>query len=254
MRYLVLILTLTFTSPALADFEADRATEAAAFTRVMRDCPIEEEADCARKFFDACSERHGWTTVAMVLCAAARHDHWSRAADTLWQDILPRTSGALREHLEALAAARETWRDRECATYGFFEGTMWRTVASDCAADASYRWFVLLRDISDAAPLAVVHDGIDLDCDGRADRVLAQQPDYSSIRIDIVPGGSGPTVPVITLPVDTDSQIALCGRFVELETLPGPGACPVLRISDGMCDAIYLHRDLAEGNWVVGRN
>lgn len=254
MRCLIPFLALILPLPAFADFEADRATESRVFADLMRACAIENEQACALTFFDECSERHGWTTVAMVLCSAARNVHWTGEADALLQDILPRTSGAFRDHVEAMAAAREAWRDHECRTYGFFEGTMWGPVASDCAAEASYRWFALLRDIRDSAPLAEVHDGIDLDCDGRADRVLAQQPDRAQIRIDILPGGVGPAEEIISLPVDSSSQLGLCDRFVELETVAVPDGCPKLRISDGMCDSVYLQRDRAAGNWIVERN
>ncbi|MEQ9327586.1 MAG: hypothetical protein RJQ21_09845 [Rhodospirillales bacterium] len=254
MRCLTLFLALILPLPALADFEADRATEAARFAEEMQHCGAEDEEACSASFYNACGDRHDWTTVAMMLCAAAQNDYWTRKADEYWRDILPRASGDFRRHLEELASARESWRALECSTYGYFDGTMWRPVASSCAADSSRRWLVLLRETWEAGPLAAIPDEIDLDCDGTPDKVFARPPEKGQIRIDFMPGGTAPVETIITLDIDSTKQIALCGEFVELETVTPPGACQKLRISDGMCDSVYLQRDKNAGQWIVQRN
>jgi len=242
--------------------------------KIMEACKPAAKKTCADKFVETCSERRRWTTVAMMLCHEAAYRHWDSELNRVYKQVMGRAEGVFKK---AVRDAQRKWlayKDARCGVYGHFEGTMWRPVAVACAADMTLRRVGDLAEIRDVGPLKpaapaappnIIWDTdttvfLDFNCDGAKDQAIFGLSGKSKTQegavgwIDGKTTGLGPQF-IFAVPVGGLTQYALCGTDVRLEVVTGEkGACPVLRVDDGKCDALFVHHDAKRGAWVLNRN
>ena len=250
-------------------YEQGVAKEAVAFQQAMSACQAGKGKACSDAFFNACGVRRNWSTVAMVLCQDAMHRYWDTRLNAAYKDVIGRATGAMKKDLRDAQRKWVAYRDARCGIYRHFEGSMWRPVAVGCHADMTRRRVADLGEIATAGPLLPLAGfawqrarslKIDINCDGRMDRAVFGLQGTGTARragigwVDGDAAGRAPEI-IIKVPVNGQAQVALCGPPVSLESISlKPGGCPVLRVDDGMCDALFIHRDRKKAAWVVERN
>jgi uncharacterized protein YecT (DUF1311 family) len=117
--------------------EARNGPEDAEVAAFMRDCgsdPVARER-CERRFFDACSERLGNTTMGMIQCEGALADYWDRELNRVYQALMRRIQGSLKDSVRQTQRAWLTWRDQRCQPWGQMEGSLYRNLAADCRTE-----------------------------------------------------------------------------------------------------------------------
>ena len=242
--------------------------------QVIQACVPEGRKACAYGFIEACSARGKWTTVAMVLCNGVAHDHWDREMNRVYRDLMKRARGELRTSIRDAQRSWIAYRDDRCGIYRHFEGSMWRPVAVSCRAETTFARLRDLDGIRDSGPIAAASASddpaitwrtaqslaLDMNCDGVVDKVVFGVDSRPNIRRGAVGWIDGreadaPTRLVVSVPIDDETQFALCHDSVTLEkSAKNAGACPVLRVDDGRCDTLYLWRDTTADKWVLDRN
>lgn len=253
------------------DFDETVAVEAARLVSAMSACSEgDQDRDaCEDGFQAACGERHDWTTVGMMLCQAARGAYWERALDWTYARVMAAAEGQATDLHADLRETQRLWvryRDARCGTYRHFDGSMWRPAAVACMADMTKTRTADLEEAAaavglDLAPAVSWRSEtaveLDLTCDGTPETVVAgTRAGPHEVAVVIAVQRDGTREPVISLPVDSQRQIGVCGAGVRLEQGPATtaAACPALRIDDGLCDAVFLSREGPEGGYTAERN
>ena len=255
MKHILTCLLILLPLSAHADFDRNRKLETERFIIALNACAEDKEVECAAQFFEACGERQNWTTVGMQICSAAQHAHWQSEMELVWRQIERRSGGKFRDHMLDAQKTWNAWRDARCHAYRFFEGTMFRPVATDCWAETTFDRLQDLRTILDAGPLASEPILMDLDCDSVADEVMSLPVEDNQISIIYYPGTRDERMLAVQIPVADNRQDALCSRWLDLEKVVTDGKkCPILRIDDGFCDAMFVSRDTATNQWLIDRN
>ncbi len=272
MLFCLILLVAAGTKVQAEELFADGvATEAKRLGAIMATCKKAEARKCADQFAEACSERRKWTTVAMMLCHGAVTRYWDGQLNKVYKQVLARAGGKFKKAVRDAQRKWVAYRDARCGTYQYFEGTMWRPVMAGCFADMTRERAGDLEDIRDVGPLKPAPSTkppnviwntdttifMDINCDGIKDQAifgLSGKDETQKAAIGWVDGktiGLGPQF-IFAVPVGGITQYALCGTDVDLQVLPG--ACPVLRVDDGRCDALFVYRDRKHADWVLERN
>jgi len=241
----------------------------------MAECREEPEL-CEDAFREACQERWNWTTHAMVMCEVQIHRYLDDQMDVVFRRVMAAAQSRnanLHAHIRSEQRAWLSYRDLRCGTYPYFQGTIWRVVTASCYVEMTRTRIEDLKEVETGADLASeplldwdyrAAVRIDLDCDGDEDQVVP------GIRMDALGGGVTIGIldsdseqepdPIWDLPVDSALQSGICAVPVALKPLQGKvsgdgeSSCPILRIDDGQCDAVFLSRRSPDGSYSVSRN